>query len=309
MFSLAPNSDSEVVAASALTSLLSAPSSPTHSYSRLQQEGSGELKLPQRFTKNGRKRAIPFPLKLMQVLSDKQYSHIITWMPSGRSFVIIRPSAFVNDILPKHFKSAQYASFTRKLARWGFNRCEEGTGEFYHPQFRKGRVDLAEKMACGNNSIKTTQAAAAIKEANEMAASLRGSKKTVPPTATDSVASDTDDHSVEDLELASKLKDNLQKQRAIAMELEMMRFEQSIRAAAASRKALAGIQQRNKIALSSRAPSEALAIITGLPPELSWGGLHGGSLAYPVYPSHLVSPASMQALVQSHANIRGAKTA
>ena len=115
-----------------------------------------KIEVPARYTRNGRKRAIPFPLKLMQVLSDDEYSHIISWMPSGKSFVILRPKAFVTEVLPSNFKSAQYTSFTRKLARWGFVRCEEGTGEFHHPKFRKGRFDLVEKMtpAYGATSAK-----------------------------------------------------------------------------------------------------------------------------------------------------------
>ena len=152
--------ESEVIAACALASLVSddvhpywylyckPPLRPQSSQDALQKPRSKKLELPERITKNGRKRAVPFPLKLMQVLSDEQYSHIVSWMPSGRSFVIIRPRSFVKEILPKHFKSAQYTSFTRKLMRWGFSKCEEGTAEFYHPQFRKDRVDLAEKMTC-----------------------------------------------------------------------------------------------------------------------------------------------------------------
>lgn len=105
------------------------------------------FEIPARFTPSGRQRAIPFPFKLMKVLSDEQHAHIISWMPSGRSFIILRPKAFETDVLPKIFKSAKYSSFTRKLSRWGFIRCDEGTGEFRHPKFQKGRIDLVEKMA------------------------------------------------------------------------------------------------------------------------------------------------------------------
>lgn len=102
--------------------------------------------IPARFSQNDRKRAVAFPLKLMEILSEQRYSHIISWMPNGKSFVVLRPKAFVAEVLPQNFKSAQYASFTRKLTRWGFLRCEDGTGEFYHPQFRRGRIDLAEQI-------------------------------------------------------------------------------------------------------------------------------------------------------------------
>jgi hypothetical protein len=86
----------------------------------------------------------------MKVLSDKEFENIITWMPSGKSFSIIEPKAFVADILPEHFKSAKYASFTRKLHRWGFMRHYRGeeAGGFYHKMFRKDRLDLVELMTC-----------------------------------------------------------------------------------------------------------------------------------------------------------------
>jgi HSF-type DNA-binding len=86
----------------------------------------------------------------MKVLSDKQYAHIITWMPSGKSFNILKPKAFVADILPQHFKTAKYSSFTRKLHRWGFMRHYRGeeAGAFYHNDFQRGRLDLVEEMTC-----------------------------------------------------------------------------------------------------------------------------------------------------------------
>jgi hypothetical protein len=86
----------------------------------------------------------------MKVLSDKNFSHIITWMPTGESFSIVKPKAFVADILPDHFKSAKYSSFTRKLHRWGFMRHYRGdeAGAFYHKDFKKDRMDLVEQMTC-----------------------------------------------------------------------------------------------------------------------------------------------------------------
>lgn len=86
----------------------------------------------------------------MTVLSDPKFHHIIEWLPSGKSFVIYKPKVFATDILPSRFKSAKYSSFTRKLHRWGFVRHFRGgdSGAFFHPDFQKGRLDLAESMTC-----------------------------------------------------------------------------------------------------------------------------------------------------------------
>lgn len=86
----------------------------------------------------------------MKVLSQKEYTEIITWLPDGKSFTIIRPKAFVAEILPDFFKSAKYSSFTRKLHRWGFQRHLRGedAGAFFHKHFIRGRLDLVERMTC-----------------------------------------------------------------------------------------------------------------------------------------------------------------
>lgn len=65
-----------------------------------------------------------FPQRLLAVLGDSSLTDIISWLPHGRSFVIIRPDVFTDEIMPKHFPpmdaraSSKYPSFTRKLNRW-----------------------------------------------------------------------------------------------------------------------------------------------------------------------------------------------
>lgn len=73
--------------------------------------------------KSRNKREI-FPQKLMEILSDKTLSDIISWLPHGRSFVVVRPDIFTAKVLPKYLppidsrSSTKYPSFTRKLNRW-----------------------------------------------------------------------------------------------------------------------------------------------------------------------------------------------
>jgi hypothetical protein len=79
-------------------------------------------KLASRST-NSSKRAI-FPQQLLSILSDDSLSDVVTWLPHGRSFVIIRPDVFTEEVLPKYLPpvdaraSTKYPSFTRKLNRW-----------------------------------------------------------------------------------------------------------------------------------------------------------------------------------------------
>lgn len=86
----------------------------------------------------------------MKVLLNKHYTGIIRWMPSGNSFIIVDSKRFVAEILPEHFKTAKFSSFTRKLHRWGFVRHYKGdeAGAFYHESFRRGKLDLIDRMTC-----------------------------------------------------------------------------------------------------------------------------------------------------------------
>jgi hypothetical protein len=103
----------------------------------------------------------------MEVLSRKEYADIITWTPSGKAFNVINRKEFMARILPTHFKSAKYSSFTRKLHRWGFIRHYRGeeAGAYHHNYFQKDRLELVEKMTC-------------IKEGNRPSAPPRQEEKT-----------------------------------------------------------------------------------------------------------------------------------
>ncbi|KAG7353979.1 HSF-type DNA-binding protein [Nitzschia inconspicua] len=97
-----------------------------------------------------------FPQKLMEILADVSLSDIVSWLPHGRSFVIIRPDLFCEQVLPKYLPpvdsrgSTKYPSFTRKLNRWGFRQATRGadTGAFHHPCFRRDQPDLCLQMFC-----------------------------------------------------------------------------------------------------------------------------------------------------------------
>ena len=78
---------------------------------------------------------VTFPQKLMMVLNTKSYMNVISWLPCGTGFVILRPNLFLEHLVPRYFgqdgnsntfsptKQGQqgkykFASFTRKLNRW-----------------------------------------------------------------------------------------------------------------------------------------------------------------------------------------------
>ena len=89
-----------------------------------------------------------FPETLFDVLSRKEYGHIISWLPHGRGFVIHDKNRFADMILPRYFDGAKYTSFTRRLKRWNFARVSRGPelGAYYNKMFKRGDPELVQKM-------------------------------------------------------------------------------------------------------------------------------------------------------------------
>jgi hypothetical protein len=226
----------------------------------------------------------------MKVLSNKDFNDIISWTPSGKSFSILKPKAFVADILPDHFKSAKFSSFTRKLHRWGFMRHYRGedSGAFYHDDFQKDRLDLVEQMTCHKLEppkapiVKKTQTAAPLAPA-VVAASLpsKPAQRLVAPRAVaPSLSRPQSQEMVGQLQRQQQpLKlpvPEFQQQSQLdaaerlhaAIELEVTRrLQERIQAATMSRHALAMMQQQsnplsgmNHRSLNFASPSSSLQV-------------------------------------------------
>ena len=121
-----------------------------------------------------------FPMKLHALLADPSVHDVISWLPQGKSFVVLRPDVFAARVLPKYFspegsnslnairpngtaKKTQgvhkYPSFTRKLNRWGFRQISRGpdSGAFCHDLFQRDAPELCRGMVC-QKSRKSKQA-------------------------------------------------------------------------------------------------------------------------------------------------------
>jgi hypothetical protein len=57
----------------------------------------------------------PFPVKLHRILSNHEYSDVISWLPHGRSWRVLKPKAFEEKVIPLYFRHAKYASFMRQV--------------------------------------------------------------------------------------------------------------------------------------------------------------------------------------------------
>jgi hypothetical protein len=57
----------------------------------------------------------PFPVKLHRILSNPEYNDVISWLPHGRSWRVLKPKAFEEKVIPLYFRHAKYASFMRQV--------------------------------------------------------------------------------------------------------------------------------------------------------------------------------------------------
>ncbi|TIB76760.1 response regulator [Wallemia mellicola] len=97
-----------------------------------------------------------FVRKLFMMLEDSQYNSVVSWSPSGETFVVKEMNDFTKLILPRHFKHSNFASFVRQLNKYDFHKVkrEEGeekpwgdqTWEFKHPEFKANCRHLLENI-------------------------------------------------------------------------------------------------------------------------------------------------------------------
>ena len=73
-------------------------------------------------------------VKLNAMLSNPELSTIITWLPHGRSWKILKQKEFVSTVMPNYFESNNYKSFLRLLNAWGFRKITRGPekNSFFH---------------------------------------------------------------------------------------------------------------------------------------------------------------------------------
>ncbi|EKX55350.1 hypothetical protein GUITHDRAFT_54513, partial [Guillardia theta CCMP2712] len=75
--------------------------------------------------------------KLAMMLDDQTAAPYVAWSSTGDSIIVINPSLFATQVLPRYFKHSNFASFVRQLNLYGFHKTsqESETCEFAHPMF------------------------------------------------------------------------------------------------------------------------------------------------------------------------------
>lgn len=93
---------------------------------------------------------MPFPEKLMNMLDRESNTQptVVSWLSHGRAFIVRKPKAFTNEIMPGYFRQSKLTSFQRQLNLYGFRRITQGkdAGAYYHELFLRGRPKLCMRM-------------------------------------------------------------------------------------------------------------------------------------------------------------------
>lgn len=90
-------------------------------------------------------------MNMMRFAEEQGDNFCVAWLKDGKSFIIRDQDTFTRQVVPKFFKPTKFASFTRKLYRWGFRQINRGIGPddpivFGNDFFQRDDASLMTKM-------------------------------------------------------------------------------------------------------------------------------------------------------------------
>jgi hypothetical protein len=107
-------------------------------FSNVKEDDEATIEIPAQVASRGSSessiRVQKFPVKLYTILAQKEFHDIISWMPHGRSWKVLKPSIFETLVMPLFFEYSNYHSFNRLVNAWSFRRATSGPdrGSYYH---------------------------------------------------------------------------------------------------------------------------------------------------------------------------------
>lgn len=89
-----------------------------------------------------------FPAKMHAILSRSDLADVVTWLPHGRAWRVLKPREFEVRVIPSYFEHNKFSSFIRQANGWGFRRITKGPdrNSYYHELFLRGIPHLSKMM-------------------------------------------------------------------------------------------------------------------------------------------------------------------
>lgn len=113
--------------------------------------------------------AMSFPRKLHAMLEDageQNMEGIVSWQPSGKSFKVLQPKRFADEIMQKYFNQSKYKSFQRQLNIYGFRRIHHGPnmGGYQHKHFVRHSLDECDQVVRRGHRNQSSDSSTVLKE-------------------------------------------------------------------------------------------------------------------------------------------------
>jgi len=93
-------------------------------YAKASQETNGKFNIST--LQNPATKEPTFPMKLHMILANRDFQDIVTWLPHGRAWRVLRPKIFEDRVIPMYFRHGKFSSFLRQVNGWNFKRVTGG---------------------------------------------------------------------------------------------------------------------------------------------------------------------------------------
>jgi hypothetical protein len=97
-----------------------------------------------------------FITALWNMVEDTSTNHLIAWTMDGKAFIVRDKDEFQAQLLPMHFKHANFSSFVRQLNTYCFTKIgEANTYQWQHSGFRRGHKYLLAQIRRRQQTVKS----------------------------------------------------------------------------------------------------------------------------------------------------------